>query len=55
MFTVLLMTVFIDLITAVAVGVVISSLIFMKRMTDYQLRNMNIISDAIAKRYREEY
>jgi len=37
-------TVFIDLITAVAVGVVMASLIFMKRMTDLQLDGINAIN-----------
>jgi len=36
MFTVLLMTVFIDLIMAVATGMVMAALIFMKRMSDLQ-------------------
>jgi SulP family sulfate permease len=44
MFTVLGITVFIDLITAVAVGVVMASLIFMKRMTDIQLDSINVIN-----------
>ena len=44
MFTVLGITVFIDLITAVAVGVVMASLIFMKRMTDLQLDGINAIN-----------
>jgi SulP family sulfate permease len=39
MVTVLLMTVFVDLIMAVAVGMVMASFIFMKRMTDLQLKN----------------
>ncbi|MBT8420096.1 MAG: hypothetical protein KJO08_04455, partial [Gammaproteobacteria bacterium] len=37
MFTVLFITVFVDLITAVAIGVIMASLVFMKRMTDLQL------------------
>ena len=44
MFTVLGITVFVDLITAVAVGVVMASLIFMKRMTDLQLDGINAIN-----------
>jgi len=44
MFTVLLMTVFVDLITAVAVGMIIASFVFMKRMTDMQLASMRLIS-----------
>ena len=39
MVTVLLLTVFVDLIMAVAVGMVMSSFIFMKRMTDLQLKS----------------
>jgi SulP family sulfate permease len=39
MVIVLLMTVFVDLIMAVAVGMVMASFIFMKRMTDLQLKN----------------
>ena len=39
MVTVLLMTVFVDLIMAMAVGMVMASFIFMKRMTDLQLKN----------------
>ena len=50
MFTVLGITVFIDLITAVAVGVVMASLIFMKRMTDLQLDGINAINCS----YRED-
>jgi SulP family sulfate permease len=39
MLTVLLITVFVDLIMAVAVGMVMASFIFMKRMTDLQLKS----------------
>jgi len=39
MFTVMFITVFVDLITAVGVGVVMASFIFMKRMTDLQLNS----------------
>lgn len=39
MVTVLLITVFVDLIMAVAVGMVMASFIFMKRMTDLQLKS----------------
>nr|VFJ72104.1 MAG: sulfate permease, SulP family [Candidatus Kentron sp. FM]VFJ72242.1 MAG: sulfate permease, SulP family [Candidatus Kentron sp. FM]VFK17065.1 MAG: sulfate permease, SulP family [Candidatus Kentron sp. FM] len=45
MFTVLLITVFVDLITAVAIGVVMASLVFMKRMTDLQLASITAITD----------
>lgn len=40
MFTVLGLTVFVDLIMAVAVGVVAASLLFVKRMSDLQLENI---------------
>lgn len=39
MMTVLLMTVFIDLIIAVATGMVMASMVFMKRMSDLQMEN----------------
>nr|VFJ96464.1 MAG: sulfate permease, SulP family [Candidatus Kentron sp. H]VFJ97520.1 MAG: sulfate permease, SulP family [Candidatus Kentron sp. H]VFK02826.1 MAG: sulfate permease, SulP family [Candidatus Kentron sp. H] len=45
MFTVLFITVFVDLITAVAIGVVMASLVFMKRMTDLQLASITAITD----------
>jgi len=44
MSTVLLMTVFVDLITAVAVGMIIASFVFMKRMTDMQIASMRLVS-----------
>jgi len=43
MFVVLLLTVLVDLITAVAVGVVMASLLFVKRMTDLQLESIKAI------------
>jgi SulP family sulfate permease len=46
MFTVLGITVFIDLITAVGVGVVMASLVFMKRMTDIQLNSIQAIKSS---------
>ena len=46
MFTVLLMTVFVDLITAVAVGMIIASFVFMKRMTDLQISSMRLVTRA---------
>lgn len=46
MFTVLLMTVFVDLITAVAVGMIIASFVFMKRTTDLQIASMRLVSRA---------
>jgi SulP family sulfate permease len=45
MFVVLLLTVFVDLITAVAVGVVMASLLFVKRMTDLQIESIKAIVD----------
>nr|VFJ60473.1 MAG: sulfate permease, SulP family [Candidatus Kentron sp. DK] len=45
MFTVLFITVFVDLITAVAIGVIMASLVFMKRMTDLQLAGITAITD----------
>ena len=46
MLVVLLMTVFVDLIKAVAVGMAIAGLIFMKRMSDLQLQSINVYRDA---------
>jgi SulP family sulfate permease len=43
MFTVMGLTVFVDLITAVAVGVIMASLLFVKRMADLQAENMRAI------------
>jgi SulP family sulfate permease len=45
MFTVLIITVFVDLITAVAIGVIMASLVFMKRVTDLQLESITAITD----------
>ncbi len=47
MLVVLLLTVFVDLITAVAVGIVLASLLFVKRMSDLQLANIKAITGAI--------
>jgi len=44
MLVVLLLTVFVDLITAVAVGIVLASLLFVKRMSDLQLANIKVIT-----------
>jgi SulP family sulfate permease len=44
MVVVLLLTVFVDLITAVAVGIVLASLLFVKRMSDLQLTNIKTIT-----------
>jgi len=40
MLVVLLLTVFVDLVTAVGVGIVLASLLFVKRMSDLQLANI---------------
>jgi SulP family sulfate permease len=45
MVVVLLLTVFVDLITAVAVGVVMASLLFVKRMSDLQLASITTVTD----------
>jgi SulP family sulfate permease len=45
MFTVLVITVFVDLITAVAIGVIMASLVFMKRVTELQLESITAITD----------
>ena len=45
MLVVLLLTVFVDLITAVATGMVMASLLFMKEMVDLQLQNISTITD----------
>ena len=41
---VLLVTVFVDLITAVGVGVVLASLLFVKEMADLELANMRVVT-----------
>lgn len=41
---VLVITVFVDLITAVGIGVVLASLLFVKRMADLELANLRIIT-----------
>lgn len=46
MLVVLLMTVFVDLIKAVAVGMAIAGLVFMKRMSELQLASINVYRDA---------
>ena len=43
MVTVFLLTVFVDLISAVGIGMVMASFIFMKRMTDIQVKSMQIL------------
>jgi len=45
MFTVLFMTVFIDLIIAVGAGMAMACLIFLRRQSDLQLANIHIIRD----------
>jgi SulP family sulfate permease len=44
MLVVLLLTVLVDLITAVGVGIVLASLLFVKRMSDLQLANIKAIT-----------
>ena len=46
MFTVLFVTVFIDLITAVSIGMVMASFVFMQRMVDLQLDSITAITEA---------
>ena len=45
MLTTLVLTVVVDLITAVAVGMVMASLLFVKRMADAQMRTMKLVFD----------
>ncbi|HKK13170.1 MAG TPA: SulP family inorganic anion transporter [Gammaproteobacteria bacterium] len=45
MFTVLVLTVFVDLITAVGIGMIMAALVFMKRMADLQLESITAITD----------
>ena len=45
MVVVLVLTVFVDLITAVAVGIVLASLLFVKRMSDLQLANIRTFTE----------
>ena len=45
MAVVLLTTVFVDLITAVAVGMIFASLFFVKRMADLELANLHIVTN----------
>jgi len=45
MFTVFSITVFVDLITAVVIGIIMASLVFMKRMTDLQLASITAITN----------
>lgn len=53
MATVLIMTVLVDLITAVAVGVVIAALGFVKRLADQQLANFDPSEDALTDEERQ--
>lgn len=46
MFTVLIVTVTIDLLLAVGIGMVIASFLFMKRMTDVQINNISTITSS---------
>ena len=45
MLIVLLLTVLVDLITAVVVGITLASLLFVKRMSDLQLANIKAVTD----------
>jgi SulP family sulfate permease len=45
MFTVLGITVFVDLITAVAIGMIMASFVFMQRMVDLQMNSVSAITD----------
>ena len=45
MFTVLFITVFVDLITAVAIGMIMASFVFMQRMVDLQLESITAITE----------
>ena len=45
MLTVFFITVFVDLITAVAVGMIMASFLFLKRMTDLQLESLQAITE----------
>lgn len=45
MLVVLLLTVFVDLIKAVAIGMAMAGLVFMKRMSDLQLQGINVYRD----------
>lgn len=44
MFTVFFVTVFVDLISAVAIGMVMASFLFLQRMTDLQLKSITAIN-----------
>lgn len=44
MFVVLLLTVFFDLITAVSVGMILASIMFVKRMADLQLASIRVVA-----------
>lgn len=45
MFTVLVLTVFVDLITAVAIGMIMASFVFMQRMVNLQLSSITAITE----------
>ena len=45
MFTVLFITVFVDLISAVAVGMIMAAFVFMQNMVDLQLKSITAITD----------
>jgi SulP family sulfate permease len=47
MFTVLFITVFVDLITAVAIGMIMASFVFMQRMVNLQLESITAITSSV--------
>ena len=49
MLVVLILTIFVDLITAVIVGVVLASLAFVKQMSDLQLAELDGSLDNISR------
>jgi len=49
MFTVLFITVFVDLITAVAIGMIMASFLFLQRMTAMQLKSITAITEPCAE------
>lgn len=49
MVTVLLLTVFVDVITAVAVGIVLASLVFVKEMAEVQVQSINTIHEEVGE------
>lgn len=54
MYGVVFLTVFVDLITAVAVGVFVANMLTIKRLTDYQIERIKTISDGNNERMLNE-